>query len=74
MNENLIQAVEDVSRAWLGKLGIISVADVYDPPGPGVLVLVDGDLEAARRNLPRSVRGFPVVVKVGHTLVSHPSR
>jgi hypothetical protein len=72
MNTDLIQAVEAISEAWLGKLGVVSVADAYEEgPGPAVLVLVEGDMEPARRQLPGSIRGFPVVVRAGGPMVLH---
>jgi hypothetical protein len=66
---DIVHAVETLSAQWLGRYGIVSVADVYEAGGPAVLVLVNGDVEAAKRQLPSTTEGFRVVVQKSGPIV-----
>jgi hypothetical protein len=68
---DIVQAVESLSSRWLGRYGIVSVADVYEPDGPAVLVLVNGDIDAAKGQLPAMTNGFRVLVRRSGPIVTH---
>jgi hypothetical protein len=69
----LPRTIEALSPIWLGRLGIVSVSDSYEPY-PAVLVIVDGDPDLARRVLPTNVSGFPVIVQQGGPIAAQPSQ
>ena len=68
-NADLGDAVDEFSSTWLGRLGIVSVADLYEAEEPAILVLVDGDTEAVRSTVPTTFQGFPVIVRPSGPLV-----
>jgi hypothetical protein len=57
-------AVDMLAAQWLGRLGIVCVADYRDETGPrGILVDVRGDSTQADRALPADVDGWPVFLR-----------
>jgi len=59
--------IEKFSSRWLGKMGIVSIADAVSEEQPIVLVSVVGDQKEAQRVLPAAIRNeagqiLPVIV------------
>lgn len=71
LESSITRAIETLSAKWLGRQGVVSVADVYEPDGPALLILVDGDVEAVRRQVPEKAEGFPVRVRKSGPIVRH---
>jgi hypothetical protein len=60
---NLNEAIEELSQAFLGRLGVVAISDAEEEGRVVIHVFVAGDASDAARELPQSARGFRVLLK-----------
>lgn len=70
-SDELAAAIDALSEQWLGKHGVVSIADEYDQAGAHIVVFVTEPPDDARRNLPTQFHGFPVLIKKGGPIKPH---
>jgi hypothetical protein len=71
---DLRAAVEALADEYLGRFGVVSIADKYDNGTARIMVTVDGDVSLANAHVPQSYRGFPVDIVAGAALELHAVR
>ena len=71
LNEEIGLAIEELSKKFLGRLGIVSISDDYENGEPTLLVSVNGEAGPAQSALPSDFRGFPVKVVLSGRLIAY---